>query len=642
MPIIYRSTKGSPLTYEELDGNFQFFTASINAISGAYATTGSNNFIGNQIFQGNISVLGTASFTYTTSSVNTISASSFNIAVSSPTVRYGFYNVIDSGSYKTTSSLAWDSTNQRWIYQKVTGSITSSAVLLTGPISTEGLGTETNIPQYVIPISNGTQSLASSNIYSSGSIHIVTGSLTVTQGITGSLLGTASFALTASNYLLLSNTGSFATTGSNSFNGNQIITGSLTVTQGITGSYYIGTTVLNLSRSSAPQNLTGVNIDGNAITAGTAGTVLNTNLGFTAIGVITFNSASEYSKPAGYQGYLVNSSTGLPAGVSGWLAYNVVGKRDVDSGTYATLIDQIGNMWFGFATTSSVYPTWTKIQTVDAFNAISSSFTTTSSFNSFTQSYYSDSASFDTRIKNITFDTSSLVTTSSFNTYTSSINNATSSFTTTSSFNSYTSSVNSSLLNKASLTGENTFSEQNLFTGGNSDRSSVKFVGYNQRGGTGYHGYYEVENTYSSATNPKKFFRIDDVGSWEIGNNSGTTILSLTDAGVITTDGGGTSDLRTKNNIEYINSDISSIINQLRPIKFEFKTSPGKIRHGFIAQDVLEIKPDLVLGDGDKENGTYGLDYDGILALTVKALQESNKKIFELETMIKELQNKIK
>jgi peptide methionine sulfoxide reductase MsrB len=43
-----------------------------------------------------------------------------------------------------------------------------------------------------------------------------------------------------------------------------------------------------------------------------------------------------------------------------------------------------------------------------------------------------------------------------------------------------------------------------------------------------------------------------------------------------------------------------------------------------------------------KENGTYGLDYDGILALTVKALQESNKKIFELETMIKELRNKIK
>jgi hypothetical protein len=51
-----------------------------------------------------------------------------------------------------------------------------------------------------------------------------------------------------------------------------------------------------------------------------------------------------------------------------------------------------------------------------------SSFVQTSSFNSFTSSYYLDSASFDSRISNITFDTSSLVTTSSFNNFTSSYN----------------------------------------------------------------------------------------------------------------------------------------------------------------------------------------------------------------------------
>ena len=54
----------------------------------------------------------------------------------------------------------------------------------------------------------------------------------------------------------------------------------------------------------------------------------------------------------------------------------------------------------------------------------------------------------------------------------------------------------------------------------------------------------------------------------------------------------------------------------------------------------MPIKPDLVLGDGDKPNGTYGLDYDGILALTVKALQESNIKIKELENRISQLENK--
>jgi phage shock protein A len=48
-----------------------------------------------------------------------------------------------------------------------------------------------------------------------------------------------------------------------------------------------------------------------------------------------------------------------------------------------------------------------------------------------------------------------------------------------------------------------------------------------------------------------------------------------------------------------------------------------------------------VLGDGDKEAGTYGLDYDGILALTVKALQEANIKTKQLENKIEQLENRI-
>jgi hypothetical protein len=198
MPIVYRLTKGSPLTHAELDGNFQFLTGSINNISGAYATTGSNTFIGNQTIQGNLSVFGNASFTSISSSVTTISASTFAVTISNPTVRYGFYEVLDTGSI-STSSLAWDSTNKYWLFRNVTGSVTSSAILLTGPVGTGGLGTEVSIPQYRIPISNGNQSLISSNIYSSGSTHIVTGSLNVTGSITGSLSGTASYALTALN-----------------------------------------------------------------------------------------------------------------------------------------------------------------------------------------------------------------------------------------------------------------------------------------------------------------------------------------------------------------------------------------------------------------------------------------------------------
>ena len=212
--------------------------------------------------------------------------------------------------------------------------------------------------------------------------------------------------------------------------------------------YYIGTTPIYLNRASANQNLTGVNIDGYS------GTVLNTNLGTTDgfPGGKAFTSSLAYSKPSGYQEFVKKGgSTGIPSEASDFLAYNVIGRRDAGDGTwggyFATLSDE-SNMWFTYNLTQSYYPTWTKIQTVNAFNAISSSFTTTSSFNNFTSS-----------INNFT---------SSINNFTSSINNKTGSFTTTSSFNTYTSSVQSainSIAGKASLVGDNSFSGDQTISG---------------------------------------------------------------------------------------------------------------------------------------------------------------------------------
>jgi len=170
---------------------------------------------------------------------------------------------------------------------------------------------------------------------------------------------------------------------------------------------------------------------------------------------------------------------------------------------------------------------------------------------------------------------------------------------------------------------------------------SLMVIGQNTVGGSSYHDFLYTRNTLSTATNPQKTFRLTQVGALEIINDAYTVvILSLTNAGVLSTPGGGTSDIRTKQNVEYIYEDASTTINKLKPVKFEFKDYPNVKRHGFIAQDVLPIKPELVLGDGDKPDGTYGLDYDGILALTVKALQEANAKIEQLETRISQLENK--
>jgi len=93
--------------------------------------------------------------------------------------------------------------------------------------------------------------------------------------------------------------------------------------------------------------------------------------------------------------------------------------------------------------------------------------------------------------------------------------------------------------------------------------------------------------------------------------------------------------------VEYIEGDVTPVILNLKTVKFEYKDFKGVKRHGFMIQDVLDFYPELVLGDGEIENGTYGLDYDGILSLTVKSLQETIKRVENLEKEIKELKDKV-
>ena len=71
---------------------------------------------------------------------------------------------------------------------------------------------------------------------------------------------------------------------------------------------------------------------------------------------------------------------------------------------------------------------------------------------------------------------------------------------------------------------------------------------------------------------------------------------------------------------------------KLKPVTFNKITDEvvnENIHTGFIAQDILELGiPNLVMGSD--ESG-YGLDYNGILALAVKAIQELKAEIEELK-----------
>jgi hypothetical protein len=194
----------------------------LNTISSSYSLTASSVTTLNQdvLITGSLTVLqgatiyGSSSFQYVTASQLSVSASYISVNVFEPVQRFGGLYVYDSGSSNATASLSWDSLNDRWVYTNASGSNYEGGMLLSGPRNFNSIGNEPSLTKWFIARSDGGDHLDNSQIYSSASTHIVTGSLTVTEGITGSLLGTSSWASNAqtSSYIVTAQTASYVTT----------------------------------------------------------------------------------------------------------------------------------------------------------------------------------------------------------------------------------------------------------------------------------------------------------------------------------------------------------------------------------------------------------------------------------------------
>jgi hypothetical protein len=85
--------------------------------------------------------------------------------------------------------------------------------------------------------------------------------------------------------------------------------------------------------------------------------------------------------------------------------------------------------------------------------------------------------------------------------------------------------------------------------------------------------------------------------------------------------GSNVSDIRLKENIEVINYNATEKLLQLSPVSYNMIEHPTIHKSGFIAQEVKEILPNFVTGN-ESEDEHLGVDYNGILALAVKAIQE--------------------
>jgi len=160
------------------------------------------------------------------------------------------------------------------------------------------------------------------------------------------------------------------------------------------------------------------------------------------------------------------------------------------------------------------------------------------------------------------------------------------------------------------------------------------YIGGGSTNGGGYLRIFSNANShkyidwYSNTSNVEHNFLI---------RHNGSTKVTITDGGSLTATGGVSSDSRLKQDIEYITLDATSVVKQLKPATFKYIDFNENTRTGFIAQDVLEILPNLVLGNGDIEGGSYGLDYDGILAIVVKGFKEQQTVIESQKTLIDNL-----
>lgn len=101
------------------------------------------------------------------------------------------------------------------------------------------------------------------------------------------------------------------------------------------------------------------------------------------------------------------------------------------------------------------------------------------------------------------------------------------------------------------------------------------------------------------------------------------------------------SDERLKDKITDLNYGLNEIL-QLRPVTYNWKSDTAKQgkQFGFIAQEVQQVMPELVKEFKTEEGNRLGLDKEGIYAALVKAIQEQQAQIKELQKEIEILKNK--
>jgi len=156
----------------------------------------------------------------------------------------------------------------------------------------------------------------------------------------------------------------------------------------------------------------------------------------------------------------------------------------------------------------------------------------------------------------------------------------------------------------------------------------------NNTGAFGYGAEVIASNTY--------VFGNQDVVGWGFGVTPGSVAIKV---GTSTSNGNGAtltlggvwtnaSDLSKKYDIEDINYGLADVM-KLHPVTYKLKGGNNQ-DIGFIAQEVRGILPEIVYG----EEGQMTMSYGQVTSVLVKAIQEQQQMIKELQQEIEILKNK--
>jgi hypothetical protein len=674
--------------------------AANEAKTGSFATTGSNFFIGTQVVTGSVFissdlvVQGSSSLQNITASAVSVGTNRIILNTATPILPFGGISVQDSGSTMGRSgSLLWNSITDHWINVNPSGSDEgyNSAMVINGPKNTGSLGSEAGLTTNYIPVSQGEDHITDSVMFQSGTnIGVGTTSPAEKLVAAGAIMSTGGITGHGANRTTISQEGSSNGAFWQSYGADTSTVGRFTLRQA-SSDFSVTRTPLIIEATGAATFSSTVKSKGLVVVGASGGYGTGDNTYINLGGEATTDNFGAINMPFGdvmkfnsYHGYQFKTSNSTASPVT-MFSIGIGGAATFVSSVQAASLIVAGSGYFPAKLITLGGAEFSRYNTHIGTTIVDGS---------------KIALSFGTRSNNVDYDNTLNILNGNVGigtTSPSSILNVHGTTGITWAGNGVTSGL---VTIGTPLTGGslfvNTISDggsgyqSGLAIDGNSASQistiNIKALGVKFGGFWGSNLAFHVSNGTSlneamritrdgevkltSGISNRRLFAYDGgsgntnglgldmggnsyeyslffaygtsdngrmtAGSWD-GSNVYRTKFTLFGNGNYSFAGSNVSDVRLKESINVLDINAIDKLNQLVPKTYHMTDNQNLLRYGFIAQEVQEILPDLI--NGVETEDTYlGLDYNGILAVAVKAIQELSAKNDALEARLSALE----